>query len=531
MTAPTASLPAAAPPGEGAPVSRLALRRVAIDTWRENVAYLHRDCAVYRAEGFQALSKIEVRANGLRILATVNVVDDSAIVGCHELGLSEDAFAQLGVEPGYKVAVAQAEPPESMGALFRKIAGERLGRADFRAIVRDIADHRYSKIELTAFVVACNRDELDREEVYFLSDAMVQTGQRLDWHDPQVVDKHCIGGIPGNRTSMLVVPIVAAHGMLCPKTSSRAITSPAGTADTMEVLANVELPLEQLQAIVRDHHGCLAWGGTAQLSPADDVLISVERPLSIDSAGQMVASILSKKIAAGSTHLVLDIPIGPTAKVRSMPEAQRLRRLFEYVAQRMGLSLDVVITDGRQPIGNGIGPMLEARDVMRVLENDPRAPNDLRQKALRLAGRLLECDPDVRGGDGYGIARDILDSGRALARMQAIIAAQGAKEFDHNNPNLGALHFEICAPAAGVVAGIDNQQIARIARLAGAPKVQGAGVDLLCKLGDAVAPGQPMYRVHAGFPADLEFARQASQRASGYRIGSADEVPHVFVEF
>ena len=521
----------AAPVDDAPPRSQLALRRVAIDTWRENVAYLHRDCAVYRAEGFQALSKIEVRANGLRILATVNVVDDSAIVGCHELGLSEDAFAQLGVEPGYKVAVAQAEPPESMGALFRKIAGERLGRADFRAIVRDIADHRYSKIELTAFVVACNRDELDREEVYFLSDAMVQTGQRLDWHAPQVVDKHCIGGIPGNRTSMLVVPIVAAHGMLCPKTSSRAITSPAGTADTMEVLAHVELPLEQLQAIVRDHHGCLASGGTAQLSPADDVLISVERPLSIDSAGQMVASILSKKIAAGSTHLVLDIPIGPTAKVRSMPDAQRLRRLFEYVAQRMGLSLDVVITDGRQPIGNGIGPMLEARDVMRVLENDPRAPDDLRQKALRLAGRLIECDPDVRGGDGYGIARDILDSGRALARMRDIIAAQGAKEFDHNSPNLGALHFEICAPAAGVVAGIDNQQIARIARLAGAPKVQGAGVDLLCKLGDAVAPGQPMYRVHAGFPADLEFARQASQRASGYRIGSADEVPHVFVEF
>ena len=534
MTTPLNSPPPAASGngnGESAAVSRLAVRRVAIDTWRENVAYLNRDCAVYRAEGFQALSKIEVRANGRRILATVNVVDDPAIVGCHELGLSEDAFAQLGVEPGYKVAVAQAEPPESMGALFRKIAGERVAREDFRAIVRDIADHRYSKIELTAFVVACNRDELDREEVFFLSDAMVQTGQRLDWHEPLVVDKHCIGGIPGNRTSMLVVPIVAAHGMLCPKTSSRAITSPAGTADTMEVLANVELPLEQLQTLVRDHRGCLAWGGTAQLSPADDVLISVERPLSIDSPGQMVASILSKKIAAGSTHLVLDIPIGPTAKVRSMPEAQRLRRLFEYVAQRMGLSLDVVITDGRQPIGNGIGPVLEARDVMRVLENDPRAPNDLRQKALRLAGRLIECDPDVRGGDGYGIARDILDSGRALARMEAIIAAQGGKDFDHNNPRLGALHFEISAPAAGVVAGIDNQQIARIARLAGAPKVQGAGVDLLCKLGDTVQSGQPLYRVHADFPADLEFARQACHRTNGYRIGGADEVPHVFVEF
>ena len=333
--------------------ARLALRRVLIDTYHENVAYMHRDCDVYRAEGFKALSKVEVRTNGRSILATLNVVDDAAIVACGELGLSKAAYAQMGVEDGHTVTVSQAEPPESIGALHRKLAGERLGLQDFEAIVRDVAEHHYSKIELTAFVVATNRDELDREEVYFLTQAMIAVGRHLNWHEGLVVDKHCIGGIPGNRTSMLVVPIVAAHGMLCPKTSSRAITSPAGTADTMEVLANVQLPVEQLQDIVRQHRGCLAWGGTANLSPADDVLISVERPLSLDSPGQMVASILSKKISAGSSHLVLDIPIGPTAKVRSMPEAQRLRRLFEYVARRMQLSLDVVITDGRQPIGFG----------------------------------------------------------------------------------------------------------------------------------------------------------------------------------
>ncbi|PIY30364.1 MAG: thymidine phosphorylase, partial [Comamonadaceae bacterium CG_4_10_14_3_um_filter_60_42] len=266
--------------------SKLVLRRVAIDTYRENVAYLHRDCALYRAEGFQALSKVEVRANGQHILATLNVVDDTAIVGCNELGLSEDAFLQLAVAQGHVVSVSQAEPPASVGALFRKLAGERLGREDFRSIVADIAELHYSKIELTAFVVATHRDELDREEVYFLAEAMVASGRQLDWHEPLVVDKHCIGGIPGNRTSMLVVPIVAAHGLLCPKTSSRAITSPAGTADTMEVLAKVELPLEQLADIVREHRACLAWGGTANLSPADDVLISVERPLAIDSPGQ-----------------------------------------------------------------------------------------------------------------------------------------------------------------------------------------------------------------------------------------------------
>lgn len=525
-----------APPSEelrenGAAITKLALRRVAIDTYRENVAYLHRDCAVYRAEGFQALSKVEIRANGCRILASLNVVDDLRIVGCHELGLSEDAFRQLNIRDGHPASVSQAEPPESIEALHRKIAGERLNADDFRRIVRDITELRYSKIELTAFVVATHRDELDREEVYFLTDAMVACGRTLDWQETLVVDKHCIGGIPGNRTSMLVVPIVAAYGLLCPKTSSRAITSPAGTADTMEVLADVELPFEQLADMVRNHKGCLAWGGTAHLSPADDVLISVERPLGLDSPGQMVASILSKKIAAGSTHLVLDIPIGPTAKVRSMPEAQRLRRLFQYVAGRIKLSLDVVITDGRQPIGNGIGPILEARDVMQVLENAPRAPDDLRQKSLRLAGRLIECHPDVCGGDGYAIARDILDSGRALTQMNAIIEAQGNQHFDHKHPQLGILTFDIHATDPGVVTGIDNLQIARIARAAGAPKVTGAGVDLLRKLGDAVLAGDPLYRVYANFQSDLEFARQACIKSTGYTTGRADEVPHVFVEF
>ncbi len=519
------------PPLDPSPPARLSLRRVAIDTYRENVAYLHRDCDVYRAEGFQALSKVEVRANGRRILATLNVTSDPRLVQCNELGLSEDAFAQMGVEPGHPATISQAEPPESISALHRKIDGERLGREDFHGIVRDIAEHRYSKIELSAFVVATNRGELDREEVFYLTEAMIASGRRVNWNERLVVDKHCIGGIPGNRTSMLVVPIVAAHGLVCPKTSSRAITSPAGTADTMEVLANVELPFERMQELVREHRACLAWGGTANLSPADDVLISVERPLSLDSPGQMVASILSKKMAAGSTHLVLDIPIGPTAKVRSMPEAQKLRRLFEYVARRLDLSLDVVITDGRQPIGNGIGPMLEARDVMQVLENHPNAPVDLRQKTLRLAGRLLECDPDIRGGDGYAIARDILDSGRALQKMLAIIQAQGAKGFDHLHPELGLLTFDVFAPAGGVITGIDNLQIARLARLAGAPKVQGAGVDLARKLGDPVRAGDLLYRVHAAFQSDLEFARQATEKASGYAVGAASELSHVFVEF
>jgi thymidine phosphorylase len=512
-------------------IAALAVKRVGIDTYRENVAYLHRRCPLYLTEGFQALAKIEVRVNGRSILASLNVVDDASIVAEHELGLSEEAFAQLGAAAGTAVRVDHAPPPASTSAWRRKVEGERLGRADYRAVINDIAQHRYSKIELAAFVVSTGHFDLDREEVLFLTEAMAAAGRRLDWHEKPVVDKHSIGGIPGNRTSMLVVPIVAAHGMLIPKTSSRAITSPAGTADTMECLADVELSFERMEEIVRELRGCLAWGASADLSPADDVLIAVERPLSIDSPGQMVASILSKKIAAGSTHLVLDIPLGPTAKVRSMPAAQRLKKLFEFVAERLHLTLDAVITDGRQPVGNGIGPALEARDVMRVLRGDPRAPMDLRQKALRLAGRVLEFDLDVRGGEGFALARDILDSGRALAKMEAIIDAQGRRPFDPDHPALAPLTFEVCSENDGVVTAIDNLRLARLARLSGAPKIGGAGVDLFCKLGDAVRKGTPLYRVHAEYPSDLAFARDWAALGSGYAVGAPGDVMREFAEF
>jgi len=512
--------------------SALTARKVAIDTYRENVVYLRRDCPVYRAEGFQALSKVEVGANGSTILAVLNVVDDTRLVGERELGLSEEAFAQLGIAEGATVHISHAEPPRSIASLKRKIAGERLSRDELAAMVRDIAGHRYSKIELAAFVVATSQMELDHDEVLHLTEAMVTVGRRLDWHETPVVDKHCIGGIPGNRTSMLVVPIVAAHGMLIPKTSSRAITSPAGTADTMACLAEVELPFDRMEAIVRANRGCLAWGGGAALSPADDVLISVSRPLSLDAPGQMVASILSKKVAAGSTHLVLDIPLGPTAKVRHMDDAQRLKKLFEYVARHVGLSLDAVITDGRQPVGRGIGPVLEARDVLQVLNNDPAAPADLRLKSLRLAGRVLEFDPDLRGGDGFSVARDILDSGRALAKLNAIIDAQGRRDFDWRRPRLAPLVHEVTADRDGMVVAIDNERLARIARLAGAPKADGAGVDLFHKLGDIVTRGEPLYRIHAVSASELEFARHLATQGSGYTLGSPGQpLPDVFVEF
>jgi thymidine phosphorylase len=494
----------------------LKLRRVAIDTPRENVVFLARECPIYRAEKFQGLAKIEVTANGRSVLAVLNICDDAQLLHPDELGLSEQAFRQLGLPEGSEVTVAQAGPPASREAIRAKVTGARLGYAEFESVIRDIVANRYSKMEIAAFLIA-SASFLTTEEVLALTRAMAAVGNRLVWPEQTVVDKHCVGGIPGNRTSMIVVPIVAAHGLSIPKTSSRAITSPAGTADTMEALARVEIGAQEMQDIVRSVKGCIVWGGHVNLSPADDILISVERQLGIDTREQLVASILSKKLAAGSSYLVIDIPVGPSAKVRSFADAIRLRKLFEFVGDQVGLSLNVEITDGSQPIGNGVGPVLEARDVLRVLRGDPAAPVDLRERALLLAGRILEFDPGLRGGKGSQRALELLETGAAARQFDRIIAAQGPV------PSIapGSMVTDVTAPNSGVVTGIDCYRIARIARMAGAPTDKGAGVDLYKKVGSPVEAGEPLYRIHAEHATDFRFATEMAGQDSGFTLSKA----------
>lgn len=492
----------------------LKLKNIGIDTYRDNVAFLARDCNLYRPEEYQAFKKIDVISDGKKILATLMIVDNKSLITSDELGLSEQAFKRMGLAEGSSVTIAPAEPPRSLDHLRKKIRGHILDNRQIEEIITDISGYRYSEMEIAAFLVS-SAGFMTTGEVLSLTLAMAKAGNRLHWPAPVVVDKHCIGGIPGNRTSMIVVPIVAAHGLPIPKTSSRAITSPAGTADTMEVLAKVDLSMHEMQAVVEACNGCLVWGGHVNISPADDILISVERPLGIDTREQMVASIMSKKLSAGSTHLLIDIPVGPSAKVHGHAEAMRLRKLFEYISREIGLHVDITVTDGSQPIGNGIGPVLEARDVMAVLRNDPDAPMDLREKSLQMAGSLLEADPALRGGSGYARAEHLLNSGEALVAMEKIIDAQGRNEKPYY---VGELTQDILAPKDGRVEAINCYRLARIARLAGAPMDKGAGIDLFKKIGDSVSEGEPLYRIHACFETDFAFTTQYAAEGNGYQI-------------
>lgn len=455
----------------------LRLRPLGIETQQEYVIYMRRDCHVCRAEGFEAQTRIEVTLSDRRIIVTINVVD-SELLAAEEVSLSTSTWRMLDAAPGDIVTVAHAPTLDSLSVMCSKIYGHRLDAQAFDAIIGDVVAGRYSDLHIAAFLSACaGGRSMDLQETIDLTRAMVDVGDRIDWGRTPIADKHCVGGLPGNRTTPIVVAIAAAAGLTMPKTSSRAITSPAGTADVMETLT---------------------------LSPADDVLIRVERSLDLDSDAQLVASMLSKKIAAGATHALIDIPVGPTAKVRSDADAHHLQALLEQVAAVHGLQLRVLRTRGSQPVGRGVGPALEAHDVLVVLRGAVAAPVDLHMRSLVLAGELLEFCGHSIPGIGRSEAWRLLDSGAAWAKFQAICEAQGGMR----EPGVAPLREAVTAEHAGYVSGIDGRQLARVAKLAGAPGAPTAGPDLHAKLGDNVQRGMPLFTLHAEAPGELAYAKR-----------------------
>lgn len=476
-------------------------RRAGIDTYQQPVVYMREDCVVCRAEGFEAQAQVELIAHGRHLLAILHRVSDGWLRH-DEIALSEAAWQSLQVAPGDEVAVRHPPVLDSLKHLRAKVFGQRLDYPAMRALMDDAAHSRLTDIQLAAFVTACAGGRMDVDETVALTRAMTDVGERIDWGMTPVMDKHCVGGLPGNRTTLLVVPIVTACGVVMPKTSSRAITSPAGTADTMETLAPVALDVAAMRRVVEREGGCVAWGGAMQLSPADDVLIRVERPLMLDSEGQLVASILSKKAAVGSQRVLVDVPVGPTAKVRSAAAADALGRSLASVGAALGLEVSVVQTDGSQPVGRGIGPSLEAMDVMAVLERRRDAPQDLRERALLLAGRVLELAGAAAAGQGQAMATKVLDDGRALQKFIAICEAQGGLRVPP-----AARHTQVVtSQAAGRVTTIDNRLVARAAKLAGAPHDASAGMLLHVHVGDVVEAGQPLFTLHAHAPGELAYA-------------------------
>lgn len=488
----------------------LRVKSLGIDTHGENTIFMHANCDICISEGFTAMTRVRVHYQDRSIIATLNVVY-SQLIGHREASLSMEAFKSLGIQEGDYIHISHLKPIDSLSKVRAKMYGKELSNKDFTEIINDISLGHYSNIELAAFISACSGENLSVNEIIGLTKAMINTGQKIRWSQPLIMDKHCVGGLPGNRTTPIAVSIAATAGLTIPKSSSRAITSPAGTADMMETMCPVDLSIEQIKNVIAKENGCIIWGGGVKLSPVDDILISIEKALDVDSEGQMVASVLSKKAAAGSTHVLIDIPVGETAKVRSQEEALRLQYYFKAASKEIGIEVETIITDGSQPVGRGIGPALEAMDVLSVLRNEPDCSSELKRRSLQISGKLLELSGKYPAGAGEKVALDILESGQALKKFMAICEAQGG----FREPVFARYKYDVVSDKDGVIKSINNRKLAKIAKLAGAPLSSSAGIQYWAPLGKEVKKGDLLFSIYSGAIGELEYAKEYMINSNG----------------
>jgi len=462
-------------------------------------------------------SRIKLTHKEKSYIAIPNVTEELVKKG--EIGIYFEFSQVLNALDGEEVIVEATEYPQSLLFIKKKLKGRKLEEKEFYEIVKDVVEGKLTEGEITAFVVGLHAFGLSLEEAAALSRAMVETGKKLELNEKIVLDKHSIGGGIGDKTSMLLVPIIASLGYKIPKTSSRAITSPAGTADKVETFMPVNLSIEEMKDVVKKTNGCLVWGGSLHLAPADDIFIKVEYPLEIDPL--LFPSIMAKKIAVGATKLVIDIPTGRGAKIKTIGDAQILAKDFIKLGSYLGIETRVAITYGEQPIGYNIGAGLEAREALEILF-EGKIVEDQIDKVVNIAGILLEM---VGVSNGKDIALQVLKSGKAGEKMREIIEAQGGDpNIKPENILYGRFSYDVIAEKDGYILWIDNGGIASVARAAGSPQDKGAGIRLYKKVGDAIKNGEKIMTIFSNSETKLSNAIKILQEETVVGYGGKREM-------
>jgi AMP phosphorylase len=447
--------------------------------------------------------------------AIANIVTKSVHRGI--VGIYDEVWKSWKVKEGHVIDIEAAKFPTSLLHIRDKLKRRKLNFKDVSEIIDDVVSGKLSEAEIAAFTTALYEQGVDIDEATSLSLAMVNSGRKVEFLKKPVCDKHSIGGVPGDKTTLLVVPIIAAAGLTIPKTSSRAITSAAGSADRAEVLMPVDLSVEEIVRTVEKTNGCMVWGGSLHLAPADDIFIQIEYPLSIDP--MLLPSIMSKKKAVGADILTIDIPTGRGTKIKTIGDADLLAKEFIELGRRLGIKTHCVVTFGEQPVGHAIGPSLEAREALMTLEglNVP----DLIDKASHLAGSIL----NMAGKGGQKEALDILKSGKAAKKLREIIYAQGGdSEIKAGDIPVGEYGMEVESHKSGSMLWVDNHALVEVARAAGSPKDKGAGLTIHKKIGDPVKKGEKVLTIHAEKAQKLERARKAMDGKELFGVGNRMEM-------
>lgn len=457
-----------------------------------------------------------INDKGESLTALVDITD--SMVNKGEIGAFFELWRDLKLKKGQTVNIVPTTRPASIDVIRKKIFGKIWTQEDIMLIVDDIAIGNLSNIELTAYATAIQINGMTMDEITWLTMAMVKTGETIDFEMSPILDIHSIGGVPGNKYALITVPIVAANGLTIPKTSSRAISSAAGTADLMETICNIEQSAQSIKRIAREVGGTLVWGGGVNLAPVDDDIIRVEYPLSLDPRGQVLASVMAKKKAVGTEYCVIDIPIGEGTKVDTSEEARNLARDFIILGEKIGIRVKCAITYGGQPVGRAIGPIIEVKEALSILEGTQN-PKSIIEKSLSLAGMLLELGGVASPNMGKELAKKTLNSGDALKKFREIVAAQGGNsEIKSEDLIPGEYTYDFPSSKCGYIETINNRAIVRITRASGSPKDKGAGIMLRLKKGERAEMGETLLTIYADNQRKLNDAKALAHKLQPVRV-------------
>ncbi len=446
-------------------------------------------------------NRVVIKKRKKRINSIVNTI--SNIIKPNEIAVSNAVIKHLKLRKGDIVDVEITEPPKSINLIKKKLKGKTLKKNEIKEIIQDISKNALREAEIAFFITALNSKGMSLTETKYLINAMVKSGKKLKLRG-KIVDKHSIGGVAGNRTTPIVVSICSSAGLIMPKTSSRAITTAAATVDVMETITKVDFTIKQIKQIISKTNACMVWGGALGLAPADDKIIKVEKIVKVDSDAQLLASILSKKISVDSEYILIDIPYGKSAKVNKR-RAEKLKANFLSLGKKFKLKIQVVLTDGKEPIGNSVGPVLEIIDILKILKNKQDAPKDLKEKSIMLAGKLFELSEKTQKGKGKKLATEILESGKAFEKFKQIIKAQKG-EINEAKLKLGKYTHIIYTKSNRKIKSYDNKLINSLARFAGCPEDKPAGIYFHKKANQKISKGDKIMTIYTTSKEKLKHA-------------------------
>ena len=480
---------------------KLRVRAADIETY-EPIVLLHGEDALQMGVGTTDRVRIE---GGKPAVCIVTITDIPGLKG--SIAMPHNVLGKCSLKDGDEVDVSYSPLPPSIRSIRRKINGVRLEADELDSVVWDIYHGNLSEKEILAFVSAFNVNNSDIAEVAFLTRSMAATGQTVDLVTRPVFDFHSLGGIPGNKITPIVVSIVASEGLVIPKMSSRAVSSACGTADFIDTFCDVEMDAGSLVKAIGRAGGVFACGNE-DYAPVGRMIIDAERPMGIDPRPMMMASIMSKKVAVGTTHLLVDIPLGSTTKTPDLASAKDFARDIRELGSILGIHVECAVTRADQPLGRAIGPILEAKECIEVLEGRECDPAVV-DKACSIAGIILEMAGE---SDGKKRAMEILKSGQAHEKFLQIVKVQGGDpELRSDDLKPGKYVKDVHAKRTGYVDHIDNRSIVAIAKATGAPGDVEGGIELLHKVGDMVSEGDVLFRIYAGHKSKLDRAIETAR--------------------